>query len=419
MHSTRLVLIFDFGSPRKILAIITHSSFSFSTHRACEKHNLRPTPKSHHDALEYISLQIQQAPGSSSVSVHTQTVRFEWVFNTMSLQIDNLEQFKDGTAFWRRNGFRRSFKIILTGTIYLIPTDEPRPIEDLRRWDVSKISPTDRKRVYSWSRKRCDLYILPREVVRSLDEPVVGSSGTATHRVSAHELDRTGQQLQTNDSKVDGRPKELPMFRESNDHCSPDQSSPPPYLVISAPSVAIDIPVNPELPTPPDADQPLPSLSTLHTKLEEITNKYACCHLQILAAEEVLGNDFDFTRKSQRRGQTSTEELEIALLDLVEALAGLERVKWEAPIFEPLQRSTISDIGKVLQDLDSFVGEVDKLSEYLRFLAFHVEDATQLTGPQAPDAIYLLQVCKRLERRVKGVEILVTGMQRSKLRGIR
>ena len=108
------------------------------------------------------------------------------------------------------------------------------------------------------------------------------------------------------------------------------------------------------------------------------------------------------------------------MLELVEALAGLERVKWEAPIFEPLQRSTISDIGKVLQDLDSFSGEVDKLSEYLRFLAFHAElaDATQLTGPQAPDSIYLLQVCKRLERRVKGVKMLVIGMQRSKLRAI-
>jgi hypothetical protein len=340
----------------------------------------------------------------------------------MSLQIDNLERFIDDGGYKRRNGFCRPFRIMSSEMLCLIPKDEPRPIADLRRWDVSKISPRDRKRVGIWnckrvdiwSSKRCDAYILPEDVVRSLNEPAAGSSGAATHRVSVHEFDRVGQRLQTNGSKVDGRPKELPMFRESNDRCKiPDQSSPPPYLVISAPSAAIDIPVNPEPPTPPDADQPLPSLSTLHAKLGEIIKKYTCYYLQILAAEEVLGNDFDVTRKSQQRGQTSTEELEAVLLELGKALTELERVKWEAPTFEPLQRSIISDVGKVLQDLDSFAGKVDELSEYLRFLAFRAElvweDATHLTGPQAPDAIYLLQVCKRLERRVKGVKILVTG----------
>jgi hypothetical protein len=126
------------------------------------------------------------------------------------------------------------------------------------------------------------------------------------------------------------------------------------------PSAAIDVLVSPELSTPPDADQPLLPLSTLHAKLGEIVKRYACCHLQILAAEEVLGNGFDATRKSQHRGQTSTEELGAALLELGKALAELETVKWETPIFEPLQRSTISDVGKVLQDLDSFAGKVDK-----------------------------------------------------------
>jgi hypothetical protein len=194
---------------------------------------------------------------------------------------------------------------------------------------------------------------------------------------------------------------------------SPISQGPPPYLVTTAPAVVIDIPVNPEPLTPRDADQPLPSLSALHPRLEDIIKKYKCCHFQILAAEEVLGNDFKVTRKRRQRGQTSTEELETALLELGKALAELERVQWEEPIFEPLPRSTASDVGKVLQDLDSFAGEVDKLSEYLRFLAFHAEldweDATQLTGPQGPDAIHLQQVYKRLEKRVKGVKILVTG----------
>jgi hypothetical protein len=112
--------------------------------------------------MEYISLRIQQAPGLSSVSVHTQTVHFEPGFNTMSLQVDNLEQFRDDAGFMERNGFRRSMKIYFTGTHYFIPKDEPRPIEDLRRWEPSKMTPWDRKRVDILSCKRCDAYILPQ-----------------------------------------------------------------------------------------------------------------------------------------------------------------------------------------------------------------------------------------------------------------
>lgn len=322
----------------------------------------------------------------------------------MSLQVDNLEQFRHDGESGRRNG-----------TIYLIPKDEPRPIEDLRRWELPKISPRDFERVDPWSGKRYDMYTLPKEVVDSLHEPAVSSSSAATCRVSVHdEFGRTGQQLQTNSSEVDGRPKELPTFRESKDYCRiSDQSSPPPYPVIPAPSVVIDIPVNPEPPTPPNADQPLPSLSTLHAKLGEIVQKYTCCYRQIIAAEEVLGNDFDVTFKSQQRVLTSTKKLKPTLFKLGKALTELERVQWKESIFEPFQTSTTSDVGKVLQDLDSFAGEVVKLSEYLRFFAFHAElvweDATQLIGPQAPDAKYLQQVCARLERRVKGVNLLVTG----------
>jgi hypothetical protein len=101
------------------------------------------------------------------------------------------------------------------------------------------------------------------------------------------------------------------------------------------------------------------------------------------------------------------------LLKLVNALAELDKIQWMEILFKPFQRSTASDIGKVLQDLDSFAGEVNKFLEYLRFLAFHAElawkDATQLIGPQAPDAIYLEQACRRLERRIKGVNTLLTG----------
>src|ERR1700734_3518371 len=97
----------------------------------------------------------------------------------------------------------------------------------------------------------------------------------------------TPEQLQTDNSKVDGKPK--------------DQSNPPPYPVTPASSVAIDVPVNPEPPTPSDADQPLPSLSTLHAQLKEIAEKYICCHRQIVAAGQVLRKDFDIGFKSRQR----------------------------------------------------------------------------------------------------------------------
>jgi hypothetical protein len=254
------------------------------------------------------------------------------------------------------------------------------------------------------------------------------------------------KQLQTDSGKVDGKQKEQPTSRKSK-----DQSNPPPYPVIPAPSAVIDISVNPKPPTPSDADQPLPSLPTLHAQLKEIAQKYRCCYRQIIAAREVLRKDFDVKRTSQQRALTSTKKLEPTLLKLVKTLAAagevlrkdfgvkrksqrvltstekleptlgrlvnaltdLDKVQWKGFLFEPLQRNTASDIGKVLQDLDSFVGEVNKFLEYLRFLAFHAElvwkDAAQLIGPQAPDAIYLQQVCQRLEGRVKGVNTLLTG----------
>jgi hypothetical protein len=210
----------------------------------------------------------------------------------------------------------------------------------------------------------------------------------------------TPEQLQTDNSKVDGKPK--------------DQSNPPPYPVTPASSVAIDIPVNPKPPTPSDADQPLPPLSTLHAQLKEISVKYICCNRQIIAAREALRKDCNvFKPKSQRRALTSTKKLQPTLAGLVNALADLDGVQWVESLFKPFQRSTASDIGKVLQDLDSFAGEVNKFSEYSRFFAFHGElvwkDATQLIGPQAPDVTYLLQACERLERRVKGVNTLLTG----------
>jgi hypothetical protein len=211
------------------------------------------------------------------------------------------------------------------------------------------------------------------------------------------------KQLQTDSSKVDSGPKEQPTFQKSNDH-----PNPPPYPIIPASSV----PVNPEPPTLSDADQPLPSLSTLHAQLKKIAEKYICCHRQIVAAGQVLRKDFDIGFKSRRRVLTFIK-LEPTLLKLINALTELDEIQWTEFPFKPLQRSTTSDIGKVLQDLDSFAGEVNKLLEYLRFLAFHAElvwkDATQLIGPQAPDAIYLQQVCQRLKRRVKGVNTLLTG----------
>jgi hypothetical protein len=122
---------------------------------------------------------------------------------------------------------------------------------------------------------------------------------------------------------------------------------------------------------PRDADQTLPSPLTHHAELEEIfPKKSTCCRLQILAAEEVLGNDFKVTGKRRQRGQTSTKELETALLELCKALAELERMQWEEPIFEPLQRSTTLEVGKVLQDFGQPCrrnGQVLRVFEVPRF----------------------------------------------------
>ena len=322
----------------------------------------------------------------------------------MSLQVDNLEQFRHDGESGRRNG-----------TIYLIPKDEPRPIEDLRRWELPKISPRDFERVYLGAVSDTICTRFPRRwLIPCMSQQLVAQAlRYAESRCMMSLVGQVNNYKQTAARWTADR-RRLPTFRESKDYRRiSDQSNPPPYPVIPAPSVVIDIPVNPEPPTPPDADQPLPSLSTLHAKLGEIVQKYTCCYRQIIAAEEVLGNGFDVTFKSQQRVLTSTKKLKPTLFKLGKALTELERVQWKESIFEPFQTSTTSDVGKVLQDLDSFAGEVVKLSEYLRFFAFHAElvweDATQVIGPQAPDAKYLQQVCARLQRRVKGVNLLVTG----------
>jgi hypothetical protein len=66
---------------------------------------------------------------------------------------------------------------------------------------------------------------------------------------------------------------------------------------------------------------------------------------------------------------------------------------------------------------------MDKFLKHLRFLAFHsgvtAEPPVQISqggrmgaDSRIPDAKHLQQVCKKLERRVKGVQVLVTMKSR-------
>jgi hypothetical protein len=76
---------------------------------------------------------------------------------------------------------------------------------------------------------------------------------------------------------------------------------------------------------PPEANTPLPSMSAHQTAVRELEDKYACFNLQIVAAEEVLGEDL--TRETQGRGRNAHVQMKIALLELHRALEELDKVQ--------------------------------------------------------------------------------------------
>lgn len=162
---------------------------------------------------------------------------------------------------------------------------------------------------------------------------------------------------------------------------------------------------------------PLPSLSALHAELEELVETYEGFYLQMIAAEEALGGHL--TRLSRERGETAAVQVLVALSGLVVALEKLQGVEWKEAPSELMHANYACDIGRVLQDLRSAAGNMDKAVKHLRFLAFHsgitAEPAVQIpqegkmdADSRAPNAEHLKQVCKKLERRVKGVQVLVT-----------
>jgi hypothetical protein len=238
----------------------------------------------------------------------------------MSTQIHNLEQYKDVEIFSETNGFFRVLKIIATRKLYIIPKDEKRPIEDLRRWRYGKMSSKDHKRTRFSVRRGCDIYLIPREVAKTLDRPKTLHPGLR---------DRSKPPSYETLS-------EIPWLREREVRLED---------ATTEPAVAKHL-VSLEPPMPPETDMPLPSLSTLHAELQELVDEYECFYLQMVAVEEALGGDL--MQLDRERGENAKVEVEVALSELVIALEELQGVEWKEAPSEPMHRNCASDIGRVL-----------------------------------------------------------------------
>jgi hypothetical protein len=131
----------------------------------------------HSTALGAISISV--GPDSALALVENTEPASGKPLDTMSTQIEKLVQYNARLLF-KTHSTRERFKFIFNANVYLVPKDEERPIEDLRRWEfgIGTMSSEDRKRTRFWKCHSYDMYCIPTEVANKLDHPTAVRLGT-------------------------------------------------------------------------------------------------------------------------------------------------------------------------------------------------------------------------------------------------